>query len=134
MPGSPPKKFHFGMNLKNPIIIYTIIYPTIAYTLRMTNSMVHSSSKETQLFEIIHSCSPWVRVIDPGSFSTLTILLFHIDHDTGLLTLTKGLQNKIFSTSCETFEEECTISSNVHILCQGIRCSNCKCGVCFQYP
>ncbi len=36
---------------------------------------IHSSSKETQLFEIIHSCSPWVGVSDTGSFSTLTILL-----------------------------------------------------------
>ena len=64
-----------------------------------------------QLFEIVHSCSPWVRVSDPGSFSSLTILprsIIHIDHDTGSLTLTQGLQNKIFSKSCETFEEECS--------------------------
>ena len=37
--------------------------------------IIHSSPKETQLFRIIHSCSPWVRVSDPRSFSTLTILL-----------------------------------------------------------
>ena len=34
-------------------------------------------------------------------------------HDTGSLTLTQGLQNKIFPKSCETFEEEC-ITVHVH--------------------
>ncbi len=30
---------------------------------------VHSSPKETEVFETIHSCSPWVKVSDTGSFS-----------------------------------------------------------------
>ncbi len=38
---------------------------------------VHSSSKETQLFEIIHSCIPWIRVSDPRSFSTLIMTRGH---------------------------------------------------------
>ena len=36
--------------------------------LKQQHILVHSSSKGTQLFKIIHPCSPWVRVSDPGSF------------------------------------------------------------------
>ena len=81
---------------------------------------VHPSSKGTQLF---HSCSPWIRVSDPRSFSTLVPRsIFNIEHDTGSLTLTQGLQNKIFSKSCGTFEEECNCIKFIdHIIITFVR-------------
>ena len=57
---------------------------------------------------------PFLQPMGQGQWPRV---IFYFDHTP--VHLTQGLQNKIFSKSCETFEEECTL----HLRSTGYSCT-----------